>query len=194
MAFRRCWWGSHFKPKQHHHRWAQLEHHCSITDWGLNYAKGTIMPHLKRSSQQQTDSKSIKCTFYHCSHAAKPQVKFNFEMNYFIFQFVECQELEIKLVRRYSSQLPFHFSSNFFHENSHFYDGGSNNSIITSLIQRNVVTDIEVSEASVDNDLLDVDGDGSVTTEIGDDVDFGLAFDTLPTIAIWLLHTHYGNT
>ena len=57
------------------------------------------MPHLKRSSQQQSDSKSIKCTFYHCSHAAKPQVKFNLEMNNFIFQFVECQELEIKLVR-----------------------------------------------------------------------------------------------
>ena len=88
------------------------------------------------------------------------------------------------MVRSCLIQLPFHFSSNFFNENSHFYDGGSNNSIITNLIQRYVVTDIEVSEASVDNDLLDVDGDGSVTTEIGDDVDFGLAFDTLPTIAI----------
>ena len=36
-----------------------------------------------------------------------------------------------------------------------------------------------MSKASVDNDLLDIDGDGS---EIRDDVDFGLAFDTLPTI------------
>ena len=47
-----------------------------------------------------------------------------------------------------------------------------------------------MSEASVDNDLLDVDGDGSVTTEIGDDVDFGLAFDTLPTIQCADDHWH----
>ena len=47
--------------------------------------------------------------------------------------------------------------------------------------------DIEVSKASVDNDLLDIDGDGS---EIRDDVDFGLAFDTLPTIQCADDHWH----